>query len=121
MAVTKPSPSPARRGWSASLVRRFGSGKKIRNRQWQIGARYDYLGFDDEGPDTGIDSTRSRAPNVRARAAHTLVVGASWKTTRWLRLLSNVGVERYPEARSAPDPDQRTYLTAGARLQVELP
>lgn len=117
-ALREDLPALIGQGWSASLVRRFGARTDGR---WQIGGRYDYLGFDDGGAATGSDSTKARAADVRPRAAHTFTAGAAWKSTPWLRVLGNAGVEHHPDARSAPEPGRRTYFTFVLRLQLETP
>jgi hypothetical protein len=96
--------------------------------RWRFAARrdvlvrYEYVGFDDVGPDTALASVRPRAVDVRARAAQAVTFGGSWGATRWLRLMGNVGVEWFSDPRTAPEAgDDRGYWTFGTRLQVELP
>ena len=80
------------------------------------------LSFDDTGPDTGRDSTRLRATDVRARAARSATVTASWQPTRWSRILMNGGVDTFSDDRSAPEAGRGGgYWTAGTRFQLELP
>ena len=84
--------------------------------------RYEYLGFDDVGPDTEMASVRPRAADVRARSAQAVTFGGSWGVTRWLRLMGNAGVEWFSDPRTAPEAgDDRGYWTLGTRLQLELP
>ena len=85
-------------------------------------ARYEYLGFDDAGPETGLAGVRPRAADLRARAGQAFTLGGSWRVTPWVRLMGNAGLEWFSESRSAPEPGRRgTYLTFGTRLQIELP
>ena len=84
--------------------------------------RYEYVGFDDAGPETDMASVRPRAADVRARSAQAITFGGSWGVTRWLRLMGNAGVEWFSDARTAPDAGvNRGYWTLGTRLQLELP
>jgi hypothetical protein len=87
-----------------------------------IAVRYEYLGFDDVGPDTGMASVRPRAADLRARAAQAMTFGGSWGLTRWVRLMGNAGVEWFSDLRTAPDPGRGGgYWTLATRLQFELP
>jgi phosphate-selective porin len=87
-----------------------------------VALRYEYLGFDDAGPDTAVDSVRPRASNIRARAGSAVTLGGSWRLAPWLRVMGNAGVEWYSDARSAPDPTRTGgYFTMGTRLQIGLP
>jgi phosphate-selective porin len=112
-------------GWSASVLRQFGrrqGAARSRIREWDLALRYDTLSFDDEGPDTGRDSVRPRATDVRARAAQTWTIGASWNLSRWARILTNAAAERYSEPRSAPSAGKEgPYWTVGPRRQFQLP
>jgi hypothetical protein len=84
--------------------------------------RYEYVGFDDAGPETDGASVRPRAADVRARSAQAITFGGSWGVTRWLRLMGNAGVEWFSDARTAPEAgDDRGYWTLGTRVQLELP
>jgi phosphate-selective porin len=119
-------PSVATIGWSVSAVRQFGrraqGQPRARLREFDLGIRVDGLGFDDTGADTGRDSTRLRATDVRARAARSATVTASWQPTRWSRILVNAGVDTFSDARSAPEAGKDgAYWTAGTRFQLELP
>lgn len=85
-------------------------------------ARYEYLGFDDVGPDTAMDSVRPRASDIRALSAQGLTLGGAWRIRQWLRLMGNAGIEWFSDPRTAPDPGRdEGYWTLGMRLQVELP
>jgi hypothetical protein len=85
-------------------------------------ARYEYLGFDDAGPDTAMASVRPRASDIRPLSGQGLTLGGSWRIRQWLRLMGNAGVEWYSDPRSAPDPGRdEGYWTLGMRLQIELP
>jgi hypothetical protein len=118
-------PGVAALGWSASVTRELGrrSGRaRARWRELDLGVRLDTLSFDDTGAETGRDSVRPRATDVRRRGVWTLTAGVTWRPTRFARILTNVGVERYSESRSAPEPGRAgSYVTAGTRLQLELP
>jgi hypothetical protein len=119
-------PSVGTLGWSVSLVRQFGrrAQRQARNRlrEFDLGIRIEGLSFDDTGPDTGRDSTRLRATDVRARAARSATVTASWQPTRWSRILMNGGVDTFSDDRSAPEAGRGGgYWTAGTRFQLELP
>jgi phosphate-selective porin len=112
-------------GWSSAIVREFGRRRgpaRSRIREWDLGIRFDSLTFDDTGPDTDRDSVRPRATDVRARGAQTVTAGVSWNLARWARVMTNGGLERYSENRSAPEPSKRgNYWTLATRLQLELP
>ena len=87
-----------------------------------VAVRYEYLGFDDVGPDTDMASVRPRAADLRARAAQAVTFGGSWGVTRWVRLMGNAGVEWFSDPRTAPEAGRDGgYWTLGTRLQVELP
>lgn len=119
-------------GWSASIGRRFGTApsstasSQSQSRPdrwpWQLALRYEHLRFDDEGADTGRDSVRPRATDVRARGYHAVTLGLSRVLNDWMRVIVDSGLDRYSEARSAPEAGRRgNYFRAGARLQLELP
>jgi phosphate-selective porin len=112
-------------GWSAALTREFGrrpGATRSRLREWTLGIRFDSLEFDDEGPETLEESVRPRATDVRARGGQTLATSISWNLSRWARVMGNASLERYTEARSAPDPgNQGVYWAFGTRLQIQMP
>ena len=110
-------------GWSAAIVREFGRGKgRPRFREWDLGLRFDALSFDDDGPETAAESVRPRASDIRAKRAETLTAVASWSPKRWTRLIAEAAVQRFGDARSAPEPGRREpYWTFGLRMQFELP
>ena len=118
-------PSVSGLGWSASVTRELGrrSGRaRSRLREIDLGLRADRLSFDDTGANTGRDSVRPRATDVRERGVWTLTAGVTWRPTSFVRILTNAGVERYSESRSAPEAGRAgSYFTAGTRLQLELP
>ena len=108
---------PAVVGTGASVTARWRFGARR-----DVAVRYEYLGFDDVGPDTDMASVRPRAADLRARSGHGVTLGASWDIARWLRLMGNAGVEWFADPRTAPQPgDDRGYWTLGTRLQLELP
>jgi phosphate-selective porin len=112
-------------GWNAALTREFGrrpGATRSRLREWALGIRFDSLEFDDEGPETQEESVRPRATDVRARGGQTLTTGVSWNFSRWARVMGNASLERYTEARSAPDPgNQGLYWAFGTRMQIQVP
>jgi phosphate-selective porin len=118
-------PSIVATGWSAEVRHRFGRGRgdaRVRAREIDLGVRFDQLSFDDSAAATGRDSVRLRATDVRERGAGTLTAGISWRPTRWSRILGNASLERYADARSAPEAGKGTpYLTLSTRFQIELP
>lgn len=84
--------------------------------------RYEYLGFDDVGPDTGRGSVRPRAADLRKRAAQAVTIGGSWGLRRWIRLMGNAEVEWFSDPRTAPEAGRSGgYWTLSTRLQFELP
>ncbi len=91
-------------------------------RRRHLAVRYEYLGFDDVGADTGLASARPRAADVRPRSAQAVTFGASWGLTPWVRFLGNAGVDWFSDPRTAPEPGHGGgYWTLGTRLQIELP
>lgn len=119
-------PSVQTLGWSVALVRQLGrraqGQPRARLHEVDLGIRVEALGFDDTGPETDRSSTRLRATDIRARAARSATVTASWQPTRWSRILVNGGVDTFGDARSAPETGRRGgYWTAGTRFQLELP
>ena len=118
-------PSAVGIGWSAAVTREFGrrpGPTRSRLREWALGIRFDSLEFDDDGPETLEESVRPRATDVRARAEQTLTTGISWNFSRWARVMGNASLERYAEARSAPEPGNRgLYWAFGTRLQIQMP
>ena len=112
-------------GWSSAVTREFGRRRgKNRSRihEWDLALRFDSLAFDDDGTETTADSVRPRATDVRARGAQTLTTAASWKLSRWARIVAQAAADRYTEGRSAPDAGRAgVYWSFGTRLQLELP
>lgn len=87
-----------------------------------VAIRYDYLGFDDIGPETAMSSVRPRASDIRARSGEGITFGASWGITRWARVMAESEVEWFSDARSAPEPGRSgPYWVFGTRFQLELP
>ena len=88
----------------------------------QVGVRYEDLGFDDEGEDTGFAGAGNRARNIRPTADRSFTGGLSWWPESWARLMGNVVLERYSDPLLAPEPGrQGNYVTILARLQLMLP
>jgi len=118
-------PSIVAKGWSLEIKHRFGRRRRdvrVRTREIDLGLRFDRLTFDDSAPATARDSVRLRATDVRERGADTLTAGVSWRPTRWGRILGNASLERYSDARSAPEAGKTTpYITLSTRFQIELP
>jgi phosphate-selective porin len=111
-------------GWSAAMTRAFGRRQgrdRVRWREIELAFRLDGVSFDDSGPQTGNDSVRARATDVRPRSVLASTVGVSWQPTPWTRVMTNASSERYSETRSGPEPGHSAFLTLGMRLQVELP
>ena len=117
-------PDVVSNGWMLSLTRTLGErdgSARVRWHEVALSARLDYLGFDDNGPNTGADSVRARASNIRPRSVLTTSAGASWRPFQWTRVMTTVSWEHYDETRSAPEPGTSGYLTIGTRLQFMLP
>jgi phosphate-selective porin len=116
-------PSVVATGWSLAVNRRLWrrpGGSSVR--EIDVGLRFDWLSFDDSAADTGRDSVRLRAADIRSRSAGTLTAGVSWRPTPWSRVLANASWERYGDVRSAPAPGKASpYVTVGTRFQIELP
>jgi phosphate-selective porin len=116
-------------GFSASVVRRLRtrqdrSGNLLLNavlrRPLDVALRYDFTGLDDAAGITTVDSVRPRATDIRARGAHALTFGSTWAVSTWMKLLGNLSVERFTDARSAPVAGRTgPFVTLGTRLQVE--
>ena len=96
---------PAVVGTGASLTTRW----RFAPRR-DVAVRYEYLGFDDVGPDTEMASVRPRAADLRARAAQAVTFGGSWGVTRWVRLMGNAGVEWFSDPRTAPEAGRERCL-----------
>jgi len=114
-------PDVVSNGWMVSLTRTLGERAgpaRVRWHEVELGVRLDYLGFDDNGSNTGSDSVRARATNIRARNVLETTAGVSWRPIRWTRVMTNVSWEQYDETRSAPEPGKSGYLTVGTRLQL---
>lgn len=118
-------PAETARGWSASAVWRVLGRSQPRAqpaRTLELGLRLDQLRFDDAGPEAGFAGVGSRARNIRPQSARVLTGGLSWWPRTWLRLLSNLLLERYEDALLAPEPGRAgEYVTLVARLQLALP
>lgn len=116
-------PDVVSNGWMLSLMRTLGERQGPSRARWReltVGVRLDYLGFDDNGPDRGLDSVRARATNIRPRSVLATSAAAAWRPIRWTRFLTTVSWEHYDERRSAPQPGTSGYLTIGTRLQFML-
>ncbi|HYB95236.1 MAG TPA: porin [Vicinamibacterales bacterium] len=118
-------PSFLAQAWTVGASRRFGdgaaNGDRVERWPWQVAARYEQAIFDDVGPVTERASVRPRATDIRRRGVDTVTTGLSYQATRWLRVLSEAGLERYREPHSAPSPGRSgSYVTAGLRLQIEF-
>jgi phosphate-selective porin len=88
----------------------------------ELGVRYDWLAFDDAGPETGVESVRPRAADLRPRASHGITVTGGWQLAPWLRVIADVSRERYTDPRTAPMAGRAgPYITLAARLQIERP
>ena len=88
----------------------------------ELAARYEDLGFDDEGEDTGFAGAGNRARNIRPTADRAFTGGLSWWPERWMRLMGNVLLEEFSDPLLAPEPGrQGQYVTILGRLQLMLP
>jgi len=118
-------PAVAGLGWSASVRREFGRKRgaaRSRLREWDTGIRFDRLSFDDVASPSLSGSVRPRASDIRRQAATTVTLGGSWGPSRWMRVLADAALERYQDARSAPEAGRSgNYWRFGTRLQFELP
>ncbi len=116
-------PSVVGTGWMTSVTRQLGRRQpRSRWREVEVGLRWDVLRFDDSGADTGRDSVRPRATDIRARGAQSATATLVWSPSRWTRVIGNGGLERYSEARSSPDAGRSgPYWVLGTRLQIDLP
>jgi len=122
-------PAAVGTGFSATVVRRLrtrrdAAGNRFLNavlrRPVDVALRYDFTGLDDAAGVTAADSVRPRATDIRARGAHAVTLGSTWAASTWMKVLANLSVERFTDARSAPVAGRAgPYVTLGTRLQVE--
>ena len=125
-------PAVRGRGWTGSLtwlvagerkksrvhgVRRFPHGFGA----FEAAARVDALRWDDVGGAAGFGGVASRSRHIRPAGERVLTGGLSWWPVDWVRLMTNIVVERYDDPLLAPEPGRRQYAALLARLQVELP
>lgn len=88
----------------------------------EIGARLESIRFDDLGSDSTFESAGDRARNVRPAEDLILTAGISWWPSRWVRLMTNVVVERYRDSLLAPEPGRKgDYISILTRFQFLLP
>jgi hypothetical protein len=117
-------PTAVGTGVTAEVTRQFlrrGGNNRNRWREFDISLRVDWLGFDDNGPETDRDSVRARATDVRPRSVLAGTAGVSWSPTNWTRVLTNVSREKYSDPRTGPEPGRASFWVFGTRLQLELP
>jgi hypothetical protein len=117
-------PTAVGTGVSAEVTRQFlrrGGNNRDRWREFDISLRVDWLGFDDNGPETDRDSVRARATDIRPRSVLAGTAGVSWSPTNWTRVLTNVSREKYSDPRTGPEPGRASFWVFGTRLQLELP
>ena len=81
--------------------------------------RYEYLGFDDVGPKTEMESVRPRRRHT-STGGQAVTLGGSWRVMPWVRVMANAGVEWFSDPLSAQNLTPGGYLTLGTRLQIEL-
>jgi phosphate-selective porin len=88
----------------------------------EVGARYEWIDVDDDGPDTGFAGAGNRARNIRPAGDKIFTAGLSWWPRQWMRFMGNVVVEKFEDALLAPEPGKGgTYTTLLARMQLSLP
>jgi phosphate-selective porin len=88
----------------------------------ELGVRLESIRFDDFGSDSSFESAGNRARNVRPGDELVLTGGISWWPSRWVRVMTNVAVERYQDPLLAPEPGREgNYVSILARLQFLLP
>jgi phosphate-selective porin len=88
----------------------------------EIGVRVESIRFDDAGSDSSFESAGDRARNVRPADDFVLTGGISWWPSRWIRLMTNVAVERYQDSLLAPEPGRKgNYVSILSRFQFLLP
>jgi phosphate-selective porin len=127
-------PTEVARGWSASATWLVTGDKKQRTIKpdhplnhggigaVELGARYDSLTADDDGPDAGFEGAGSRARNIRRAGGKTWTGGISWWPLEYVRLEGNAVVERFDDPLLAPVPGKKgNYVTLLARLQLSVP
>lgn len=87
-----------------------------------LAVRYDWLGFDDDGPDEGFENLGTRASNIRPAGCRAWTGGVSYEPRPWWGLMGNVILERYTDALTAPEPGRKgTYVTTLVRMQIAIP
>jgi hypothetical protein len=87
-----------------------------------VALRYEWLQFDDDGPDVGFENLGTRASNIRPASCRVLTGGISYKPRPWVSVMGNVLLESYGDALTAPEPGRKgTYVTTLLRLQIALP
>jgi phosphate-selective porin len=87
-----------------------------------LALRYEWLGFDDDGPNEGFENLGSRASNVRPASCYVLTGGVSYEPRPWVRVMGNVLLESYSDALTAPEPGRKgPYVTTLLRLQLAIP
>jgi phosphate-selective porin len=88
----------------------------------EIGARFDWLHADDNGPDEGFAGAGNRARNIRPVGGKTITGGLSWWPVYFIRLMGNAVWERYNDPVLAPVPGRKSgYVTLLGRLQLSVP
>ena len=120
------------RGWSATATWLVTGERKTRTIRpgrglfagpgaIELAVRYEELWFDDVG-NQGFEAFGSRAGNIRPAGIRAFTGGLSYWPTRFLRFQGNVLVERYDDARKAPEPGKSgDYVSLFGRIQVHLP
>jgi phosphate-selective porin len=127
-------PTEVSRGWSASATWLVTGGRKTRTIDVEhpinhgglgaveLGARYDDIDVDDDGPDGGFAASGSRARNIRPVGGRTFTGGLSWWPVAFVRFVANAVVEEYDDALLAPVPGRTgRYVTLLCRLQFAVP
>jgi phosphate-selective porin len=88
----------------------------------EIGLRLESLRFDDAGTESSFESASDRARNVRPAGNLAFTGGVSWWPNRFVRVMTNVVVDRYDDPLFAPEPGRTgNYVSLLTRLQFQLP
>jgi hypothetical protein len=87
----------------------------------ELALRCEGLRYDD-AKNAGPEGVGKRVDDLRPSADLALVAGASWWPRRWMRLMTNVVIERFEDPNRAPEAGRRgNYVSVLTRLQVVLP
>jgi hypothetical protein len=88
----------------------------------EIAVRLESIRFDDRGDGASFESAGDRARNVRPAEDVLLTAGVSWWPTAFVRVMTNVIVDRYRDSLLAPESGRAgNYVSVLTRLQLMLP